>query len=292
MERAWTFDDMDIALEHGLVQAYRAGNAEDTYYSADPALLEDALTAVALGKNLLLRGPTGSGKTRLAESLAARLRLPMESINCSVDLDAEALLGFKTLAVEDEQSVIRYVEGPVVRAMRRGHLLYIDEINMARPEALPILNGVLDYRRQLSNPFTAETITAHHQFRVIAAINEGYVGTAPMNEALKNRFVVVDVPYIQGASLAALIERQSELRDTDQIRLFTDLSGDLVAAVRTGEVSEEAASIRALLDACDLAAHIPPLRAVRRAIAAKLDDEREQDLVMQLAAGYFGVDRG
>ena len=66
--------------------------------------------------------------------------------------------------------------------MREGHILYIDEINMAKPETLPILNGVLDYRRQLTNPFTGEVIKAAPGFNVIAAINEGYVGTLPMNE--------------------------------------------------------------------------------------------------------------
>lgn len=69
--------------------------------------------------------------------------------------------------------------------MKQGHILYIDEINMAKPETLPILNGVLDYRRQITNPYTGEVIKAAPGFNVIAAINEGYVGTLPMNEALK-----------------------------------------------------------------------------------------------------------
>ena len=60
---------------------------------------------------------------------------------------------------------------------------------------LPILNGVLDYRKKITNPFTAEVITASEGFGVIAAINEGYIGTTPLNEALKNRFIVIDVPF-------------------------------------------------------------------------------------------------
>ena len=56
--------------------------------------------------------------------------------------------------------------------MKEGHILYIDEINMAKPETLPILNGVLDYRRQLTNPYTGEVIKAAPGFNVIAAINE------------------------------------------------------------------------------------------------------------------------
>ncbi|MGO1989806.1 AAA family ATPase, partial [Mammaliicoccus vitulinus] len=73
---------------------------------------------------------------------------------------------------------------------------YIDEINMAKPETLPILNGVLDFRRALTNPFTGEVVQAKEGFSVIAAINVGYIGTLPMNEALKNRFVVLDIDYI------------------------------------------------------------------------------------------------
>ena len=92
--------------------------------------------------------------------------------------------------------------------MREGHILYIDEINMAKPETLPILNGVLDYRRQLTNPFTGEVIKAAPGFNVIAAINEGYVGTLPMNEALKNRFVVIQVDYIDGDILKTLLSNK------------------------------------------------------------------------------------
>ncbi|WP_407655256.1 ATP-binding protein [Alicyclobacillus dauci] len=269
------------------VASYRDTVRDEGFVAAEEDLLNDAVLALSLSKNLLLRGPTGSGKTKLAQSLAEKFRLPMESINCSVDLDAESLLGFKTLTAENGQTVVSYVEGPVVRAMREGHLLYIDEINMARPETLPIINSVLDYRRQLMNPFTAETIVAHDKFRVIAAINEGYVGTLPMNEALKNRFVIVDVPYLTGEPLALLIQSRSRLQNRELIDLFVQLSGDLVRATKLGELSDEAASIRALLDACDFAAYIPPLRAAARAIASKLEDEREQQLVLNLAESYF-----
>ncbi len=92
--------------------------------------------------------------------------------------------------------------------MKKGHILYIDEINMARPETLPILHSVLDHRRMLTNPFTGEVIYAHEDFTVISAINEGYVGTSPMNEALKNRFVSFSVPYLSGEVLRNVIEAE------------------------------------------------------------------------------------
>ncbi|GGA88800.1 AAA family ATPase [Ornithinibacillus halotolerans] len=250
-------------------------------------LLIDAITALSLGKNILLKGPTGAGKTKFAETLSNLFQQPMFSVNCSVDLDAESLLGFKTLSYQGEKQMIEFVPGPVINAMTNGTFLYIDEVNMAKPETLPLINGVLDYRRTITNPFTNEIITASEGFGVIAAINEGYIGTVPLNEALKNRFIVLEIPYIEGAQLKQLIETNSKLNDETLTNYFVKLSSDLIEAVTQGKLSEDAASIRALLDACDLSVYIPPKRAVLRAIVDKLDEDREKEFVLNLAETYF-----
>lgn len=257
------------------------------YIPPNEDLFVDATVALAMGKNVLLKGPTGAGKTKLAETLAYLFEQPMYSINCSVDLDAESLMGFKTLDYEEDKQLIKFIPGPVTKAMKRGTLLYIDEINMAKPETLPLINGVLDYRRQITNPFTNELIQAKEGFNVIAAINEGYVGTVPLNEALKNRFIIIDVPYIEGKQLKQLIQNQSMVNDEQIIDRFVQLSKDLVVAVKQGKLSEEAASVRALLDACDLSTVIPAQRAIKRAIADKLAEEREQELIINLAKTLF-----
>jgi nitric oxide reductase NorQ protein len=240
-----------------------------------------------MGKNILLKGPTGAGKTKFAETLSALFNQPMFSVNCSVDLDAESLLGFKTLAYQDEKQVIEFVPGPVTNAMKYGEFLYIDEINMAKPETLPLINGVLDYRRTITNPFTNEMITAKDGFGVIAAINEGYIGTVPLNEALKNRFIVIEVPYIEGEQLKKLIQTNTSLTDETTIDLFVKLSTDLITAVHQGKLSEDAASIRALLDACDLSGIIPPKRAILRSIVDKLEEDREREFVINLTDTLF-----
>jgi MoxR-like ATPase len=250
-------------------------------------LFIDVITALSMGKNVLLKGPTGSGKTKLAETLSALFEQPMFSINCSVDLDAESLMGFKTLAYEDEKQIIKFIPGPVTNAMKEGTFLYIDEINMAKPETLPLINGVLDYRRTITNPFTNEIITANEGFGVIAAINEGYIGTVPLNEALKNRFIVIDVPYIEAEQLKQVIQSNTDLTNETRIDLFVKLSADLIAAVNQGKLPEEAASIRALLDACDLSVMIPPKRAILRSIVDKLEEEREREFVKNLAETLF-----
>ena len=250
-------------------------------------LLVDAIVALSMEKNVLLKGPTGSGKTKFAETLSHLFQQPMFSVNSSVDLDAESLLGFKTLAYEGDKQVIDFVPGPVTNAMKDGSFLYIDEVNMAKPETLPLINGVLDYRRTITNPFTNEIITAKDGFGVIAAINEGYIGTVPLNEALKNRFIVIEVPYIEGDQLKQLITTTTNLTDEKLIDLFVRLSGDLITAVYQGKLPEEAASIRALLDACDLSTLITPKRAILRAITDKLEEEREREFIDNLAETLF-----
>ncbi|GFZ87986.1 hypothetical protein GCM10008018_37590 [Paenibacillus marchantiophytorum] len=251
-------------------------------------ILADALIALFLNKNVLLKGPTGSGKTKLAEHVSALFEQPMHAVNCSTDLDAEALLGFKTLAHDEQgKAHIVFIPGPIMKAMTKGHFLYIDEINMAKPETLSLINGVLDYRRSITNPFTGEVVTAHPDFRVVAAINEGYMGTVPLNEALKNRFITIDVPYLQGDALYHLLKSKSVLQDEKQLKTFVQLSADLLTLIEMGQLPDEAGSIRALLDACDLTAYIPPLRAVARAIADKLEDERERAAVINAAETLF-----
>lgn len=100
-----------------------------------------------------------------------------------------------------------------------------------------------------------------------------------MNEALKNRFVVIHVDYIDGDILKNVIKEQSLLQDDKQIEQIIKFNEDLRTMSKQGQISEEAASIRALLDLCDLITVMPVERAIKRAIIDKLEDEREQQAI-------------
>src|SRR5699024_6446838 len=114
-----------------------------------------------------------------------------------------------------------------------------------------------------------------------------YIGTVPLNEALKNRFIVIDVPYIQGEQLMQLIQSNTRLEKKSLVESFVTLSGDLIEAVGHGKLCGDAASIRALLGACVLSTMITTRRAVIRAIVDKLDEEREKEFVKSIAETLF-----
>ena len=101
-----------------------------------------------------------------------------------------------------------------------------------------------------------------------------------MNEALKNRFIVIQVDYIDGDILSDVIKDQSQLADDKTIQKIINFNEDLRTMTKQGQISEEAASIRALIDLSDLATVMPIERAIKRTIIDKLEDEREQQAIL------------
>ena len=101
-----------------------------------------------------------------------------------------------------------------------------------------------------------------------------------MNEALKNRFVVIEVDYINGDILKTVIKEQSRLQEDYTIHQIIKFNEDLRTMSKQGQISEEAASIRALIDLSDLVTVMPIRRAIQRTIIDKLEDEREQQAII------------
>ena len=127
-------------------------------------------TAHAAGLSLLLKGPTGCGKTRFVEHMAARLNLPLYTVACHDDLSAADLIGRYLL--KGGETV--WVDGPLTRAVREGGICYLDEVVEARKDVTVVLHPLTDDRRRLLIDRTGEELKAPASFMLVASYNPGY----------------------------------------------------------------------------------------------------------------------
>lgn len=218
----------------------------DVYYLG-VKVWEKAIAAILCGKNVLLAGPKATGKNVLAESLGMAFGRPSWNVSFHIGADAAYLVGTDTY---DGQKVV-FRPGPITLCAQHGGFGVLDEINMARNEALAVLHSALDFRRVLDVP-GYELVNLDPQTRFIATMNYGYAGTRELNEALASRFVVLDMPLISEGDLDRLIrEKFPDLKEEMRgqfVRLFFELD----KKARSAEVSEKASDLRGLLDAIDL----------------------------------------
>ena len=158
----------------------------------------------------------------LAENLAAAFGRPAWDISFHVNMDAASLIGMDTFA--DGQVVFR--PGPVYRCAQCGGFGVLDEINMAKNEALAVLHAVLDFRRAIDVP-GYDRIPLAEETRFIATMNYGYAGTRELNEALTSRFVVIQMPTITQDDLEKLLRTQFPDLASKYVRQFALLFLDL-----------------------------------------------------------------
>lgn len=227
--------------------------------------LVTAVTALLYGQEgaeweaPLLIGPKGSGKSTLAETLAAILMLPVTKIFGGIDVNAEALLGAKTLGFNDDNESncdnqntdgghlhprIIFEPGLLLRAVQTGEMLVVDEVNMLVPEVTSILHGLLDWQKCLSVPGVG-MVAAHCSFRLVAAMNFGYVGTKILNESFQDRFRSITVPYLSTRLLAELLVRETKC-SAEVAGILAGLFNKLANRVQNGDLSERVLSVRTL----------------------------------------------
>ncbi len=243
------------------------------YYGKE--IWESAAAALLCGQHVLLAGPKATGKNVLAEDLAALFGRPVWDVSMYVNVDAAALIGADTL--KDGQVVFR--EGPICACARLGGFGVLDEVNMAKNEALAVLHATLDHRRVIDVP-GYERIELSDAARFIGTMNYGYAGTRELNEALVSRFVVVDMPVISDEDLQKLLRRSfPDLKKEWAVQL-TELFRDLRAKCDSGEISTKALDLRGLLASLHLIEKgIPSGRALELGIINKAFEPFERQLV-------------
>lgn len=246
------------------------------YYGKE--IWEQALGALLAGENLLLVGAKATGKNVLAENLAYCFGRGDWNVSFHVNMDAAMMLGSDTF--RDGQ--VQFRPGPVYECASQGGFCILDEINMARNEALAALHSMLDFRRILDIPGYGR-LKMHPATRFIATMNYGYAGTRELNEALASRFAVIALPPANEHMLANLLEKQyghlSDKIRSSVIALFMDLQ----LKYQQGEISSKAVDLRGLLGALGIYQQGLGLRsALQMGLVNKVFNEDERQIIQDL----------
>ena len=260
---------------HGVAEEVRGRipNPRFVYYGKD--VWEAAAAAVLCGENLLLAGPKATGKNVLAENLAALFGRPVWDISMHINVDAASLIGTDTL----KGGEVCFREGPVCQCARLGGFGILDEVNMAKNEALAVLHATLDFRRVIDIP-GYRRVMLDDATRFIGTMNYGYAGTRELNEALVSRFVVVDMPVISDENLQKLLRRSFPTLKREWAEQLTALFRDLRTKCDSGEISTKALDLRGLLAALHLIEKgIPSGQALDLGIINKAFEPFERQLV-------------
>lgn len=233
---------------------------------------------------LLIKGPTGCGKTRFVTHMAARLGLPLFTVACHDDLTAADLVGRHLIG--DGQTV--WCDGPLTRAVRAGGICYLDEVVEARKDTTVVLHPLADDRRQLPIDRTGEVLTAPPSFMLVVSYNPGYQHLLKgLKPSTRQRFVSLCFDFPQPEREACILSQETGC----SAELARRLAG-IGRALRQlqDQDLEEAASTRLLVFAALLIADgMDPLRACRAGIVDSLTDDPDvADGLMEVVAAAFG----
>lgn len=217
---------------------------------------------------LLLKGPTGCGKTRFVAHMAARLGRPLVTVSCHDDLTAADLTGRYLL--KGGETV--WTDGPLTRAVREGGICYLDEVVEARKDVTVVLHPLTDDRRLLPLERTGELIEAPGEFMLVVSYNPGYQNVLKsLKPSTRQRFLALEFDFPRPELEIPIVARESGLAE-DRVEPLVRLAGRLRAM--KGHDLEEGVSTRLLVYCATLlAAGMPLALAIRAAIIEPLSDE-------------------
>ena len=247
-----------------------AGEASLPYYRAAGHECELFETAHKLRLPLLLKGPTGCGKTRFVTHMAARLGLPLWTVSCHDDLTAADLTGRYLLKGGETQ----WFDGPLTRAVRAGGICYLDEVVEARKDVTVVLHPLTDDRRMLPLERTGEVLAAPAGFMLVASYNPGYQNILKsLKPSTRQRFIAVEFGFPPPGVESEIVAAESGLA-VERVKPLVQLAGRLRAL--KGQDIEEGVSTRLLVYCASLiAAGVKHDIAVRTALIEPLSDDAD-----------------
>jgi len=232
---------------------------------------------------LMVKGPTGCGKSRFVEAMAAKLGRPLVTVACHEETNATDLLG--RYLIEGGNTVWR--DGPVTRAVREGAILYLDEIAEAREDVVVVLHPLADHRRELYLDRQDELVSAGPEFMLVVSFNPGYrKGLRELKPSTRQRFLGLTFDYPEAAVEIEVVAHESGLDPKAAKRLVT--FGRKVRALEELGLAETV-STRLLIGAASLiVAGLPPRRACVVGVVEPLTDDPELiEALTDLAALAF-----
>lgn len=242
-------------------------------------ILEMGIAALLQKENLLLTGSKATGKNVLAENLAWIFGRPSYNVSFHVNMGSADLIGTDTF--EDNRVKLR--KGSIYQCAQYGGFGVLDEINMAKNDAVSVLHATLDYRRSIDVP-GYDKIELHDAARFIGTMNYGYAGTRELNEALVSRFLVIDMPEQTEETLEKIFATAFPDGKKEALKQFMGLFMDLQKKAENGEISTKALDLRGLLAALRTVQQgLSPQAAVRMGVINKCFDTFEKEIVEDVA---------
>jgi nitric oxide reductase NorQ protein len=258
--------------------------ASRPYY--EPVGAEEAIFKAAYRQRLavLLKGPTGCGKTRFVEAMAHDLGRPLFTVACHDDLTTADLVGRYLL--RGDETV--WVDGPLTRAVREGAICYLDEVVEARQDTTVVLHPLADHRRQLPVERLGVTLDASPEFGLVVSYNPGYQSVLKdLKDSTRQRMVAIEFGFPRPEIEEAIIIREAGV-DTGTAAELVRL-GQAIRRLETGGL-REVASTRVLITAGQLAAEgLALIEAAGAAIAGPLTDDASMSRALhELIELYLG----
>lgn len=243
-------------------------------------VLEMAAAALLQGENLLLTGAKATGKNVLAENLAFIFRRPVYNVSFHVNTSSAELIGTDTF----RNNEVELRKGSIYQCAQYGGFGILDEINMAKNDAVSVLHATLDYRRSIDVP-GYDKIDLHPAARFIGTMNYGYAGTKELNEALVSRFLVIDMPPQNEETLGYILDQifpDMKRRAKEQwMGIFLDLQ----IKAENAEISTKALDLRGLIAAARTVRQgLSPALALQMGIVNKCFDMFEKEIVRDVVA--------
>lgn len=255
----------------------------EPYY--EPVADEIAVFEAAYRNRLpvLLKGPTGCGKTRFMEYMAWRLKRPLITVSCHDDLTASDLVG--RFLVAGGETV--WVDGPLTRAVRAGGICYLDEIVEARKDTMVVIHPLADDRRVLPMEKCGELLEAPPEFCLAISYNPGYQSVLKdLKQSTRQRFVALEFDYPKPELEQKIIVNEAGVDEQTAANLvkFAQMTRNL-----KGEGLDEGASTRLLVHAAKLMhTGISPVTACRSAVAQAVTDDSEMlAAINELSSSLF-----